>query len=133
MFHKEGYQIIMLTFVITVAIAILAEYKIDFQLLRIGIQIIVVFMLLLVLQFFRNPKRITPRNKNLLIAPVDGKVVIIEEVYEKEYFKDMRLQISIFMSPLNVHVTRYPMGGKVQFSKYHPGKYLVAWHPKSSE
>ena len=123
----------MLTFVITVAIAILAEYKIDFQLLRIGIQIIVVFMLLLVLQFFRNPKRITPRNKNLLIAPVDGKVVIIEEVYEKEYFKDMRLQISIFMSPLNVHVTRYPMGGKVQFSKYHPGKYLVAWHPKSSE
>ena len=84
MFHKEGYQIIMLTFVITVAIAILAEYKIDFQLLRIGIQIIVVFMLLLVLQFFRNPKRITPRNKNLLIAPVDGKVVIIEEVYEKE-------------------------------------------------
>jgi phosphatidylserine decarboxylase len=90
-------------------------------------------MLLLVLQFFRNPKRITPRNKNLLIAPVDGKVVIIEEVYEKEYFKDMRLQISIFMSPLNVHVTRYPMGGKVQFSKYHPGKYLVAWHPKSSE
>ncbi|MDC1217022.1 phosphatidylserine decarboxylase family protein [Flavobacteriaceae bacterium] len=133
MFHKEGYQIIMLTFVITVAIAILAEYKIDFQLLRVGIQIIVVFMLLLVLQFFRNPKRITPRNKNLLIAPVDGKVVIIEEVYEKEYFKDMRLQISIFMSPLNVHVTRYPMGGKVQFSKYHPGKYLVAWHPKSSE
>ena len=133
MFHKEAYQIIMLTFVITVAIAILAEYKIDFQLLRIGIQIIVVFMLLLVLQFFRNPKRITPRNKNLLIAPVDGKVVIIEEVYEKEYFKDMRLQISIFMSPLNVHVTRYPMGGKVQFSKYHPGKYLVAWHPKSSE
>ena len=123
----------MLTFVITVAIAILAEYKIDFQLLRIGIQIIVVFMLLLVLQFFRNPKRITPRNKNLLIAPVDGKVVIIEEVYEKEYFKDMRLQISIFMSPLNVHVTRYPMDGKVQFSKYHPGKYLVAWHPKSSE
>jgi phosphatidylserine decarboxylase len=90
-------------------------------------------MLLLVLQFFRNPKRITPRNKNLLIAPVDGKVVIIEEVYEKEYFKDMRLQISIFMSPLNVHVTRYPMDGKVQFSKYHPGKYLVAWHPKSSE
>ena len=133
MFHKEGYQIIMLTFVITVAIAILAEYKIDFQLLRVGIQIIVVFMLLLVLQFFRNPKRITPRNKNLLIAPVDGKVVIIEEVYEKEYFKDMRLQISIFMSPLNVHVTRYPMDGKVQFSKYHPGKYLVAWHPKSSE
>ena len=133
MFHKEGYQIIMLTFVITVAIAILAEYKIDFQLLRIGIQIIVVFMLLLVLQFFRNPKRITPRNKNLLIAPVDGKVVIIEEVYEKEYFKDMRLQISIFMSPLNVHVTRYTMDGKVQFSKYHPGKYLVAWHPKSSE
>jgi phosphatidylserine decarboxylase len=89
--------------------------------------------LVLVLQFFRNPKRVTPKNPKHLIAPVDGKVVIVEEVYEKEYFKDQRLQVSIFMSPLNVHVTRYTMSGKVNFSKYHPGKYLVAWHPKSSE
>jgi phosphatidylserine decarboxylase len=68
-----------------------------------------------------------------VLAPVDGKVVVIEEVFEKEYFKDKRLQISIFMSPINVHVTRYPIGGTVKYSKYHPGKFLVAWHPKSSE
>ncbi|MDA9305579.1 phosphatidylserine decarboxylase family protein [Flavobacteriaceae bacterium] len=133
MFHKEGYQIIMTTFVLTVAITVLAEYNIDLKLLKIGVQLLAVIMLILVLQFFRNPKRITPKNENHLIAPVDGKVVIIEEVFEKEYFKDKRLQVSIFMSPLNVHVTRYTMSGKVQFSKYHPGKYLVAWHPKSSE
>jgi len=90
-------------------------------------------LLLLVLQFFRNPKRTTPINEKHLISPVDGKVVIVEEVFEKEYFKDTRLQVSIFMSPLNVHVTRYAMSGTVKFSKYHPGKYLVAWHPKSSE
>ena len=133
MFHKEGYQIIMTTFVITAAIAVLAEYNINLPPLKIGIQLIALVLLVLVLQFFRNPKRVTPKNENQLIAQVDGKVVIIEEVFEKEYFKDKRLQVSIFMSPLNVHVTRYTMSGKVQFSKYHPGKYLVAWHPKSSE
>ena len=85
------------------------------------------------LQFFRNPKRETLVNENHIISPVDGKVVVIEEVFEKEYFKDKRLQVSIFMSPINVHVTRYAISGKVVFSKYHPGKYLVAWHPKSSE
>ena len=68
-----------------------------------------------------------------MLSPVDGKVVVIEEVFEKEYFKDKRLQVSVFMSPINVHVTRYPVGGNVTFSKYHPGKFLVAWHPKSSE
>ena len=133
MFHKEGYQIIMTTFVITAAIAVLAEYNINLPPLKIGIQLIALVLLVLVLQFFRNPKRVTPKNENQLIAPVDGKVVIIEEVFEKEYFKDKRLQVSIFMSHLNVHVTRYTMSGKVQFSKYHHGKYLVAWHPKSSE
>ena len=85
------------------------------------------------LQFFRNPKRYTPIDDTLLYAPVDGKVVVIEEVFEKEFFKEKKLQVSIFMSPLNVHVTRYCMSGKIVFSKYHPGKYLVAWHPKSSE
>ena len=88
--------------------------------------------MLLVLQFFRNPKRVTSLNERHIISPVDGKVVIVEEVYEKEYFKDKRVQVSIFMSPLNVHVTRYAICGSVVFSKYHPGKYLVAWHPKSS-
>ena len=81
---------------------------------------------------FRNPKRITSLNDGQIIAPVDGKVVAIEKVYEKEYFKDERIQISIFMSPINVHVTRYAASGTIEFSKYHPGKYLVAWHPKSS-
>ena len=89
--------------------------------------------LILVLQFFRNPKRAALESETQIIAPVDGKIVIIQEVEELEYFQDKRLQVSIFMSPLNVHVTRYPATGKIKFSKYHPGKYLVAWHPKSSE
>ena len=133
MFHKEGYQIIISSFILVAVIAVLAEYKISLEWLRMIVQVTVVILLILILQFFRNPKRITPINDKHLIAPVDGKVVIVEEVFEKEYFKDRRLQISIFMSPLNVHVTRYTMGGFVKFSKYHPGKYLVAWHPKSSE
>ena len=89
--------------------------------------------LLLILQFFRNPKRRTRLNELHVVSPVDGKVVVIEEVEEPEYFKDKRIQVSVFMSPINVHVTRYPIGGEVVFSKYHPGKYLVAWHPKASE
>jgi len=133
MFHKEGYRIIMNTFILVAAIALLAEYKIAVVGLKLLVQLTALILLVLVLQFFRNPKRVTPKNPKHLIAPVDGKVVIVEEVYEKEYFKDQRLQVTIFMSPLNVHVTRYTMSGKVNFSKYHPGKYLVAWHPKSSE
>jgi len=133
MFHKEGSQIIITSFILVVVIAVLAEYKISLEWLRMIVQATMVILLILILQFFRNPKRITPINDKHLIAPVDGKVVIVKEVFEKEYFNDMRLQISIFMSPLNVHVTRYTMSGFVKFSKYHPGKYLVAWHPKSSE
>ena len=133
MFHKEGYRIIMNTFILVALVTVLAEYKIFIEWLKILVQISVLVLLILVLQFFRNPKRTTPKNEKHLIAPVDGKVVIVEEVFEKEYFKDKRLQVSIFMSPLNVHVTRYIMSGIVNFSKYHPGKYLVAWHPKSSE
>ena len=133
MFHKEGYLIILNTFVINAAIAVLVEYNISIEWLKIIIQVTALILLILVLQFFRNPKRTTSKNEKHLIAPVDGKVVIVEEVFEKEYFKDKRIQISIFMSPLNVHVTRYTMSGIVNFSKYHPGKYLVAWHPKSSE
>ncbi len=96
------------------------------------IQIPLLVVLVLILQFFRNPKRHTHQNDQQVIAPVDGKVVVIEEVEETEYFKEKRLQVSIFMSPINVHVTRYPISGSVLFSKYHPGKYLVAWHPKAS-
>jgi phosphatidylserine decarboxylase len=97
-----------------------------------SVQITAVVFLIIVLQFFRNPKRLVSINDNHVIAPVDGKVVVIEEVFEPEYFKDQRLQVSIFMSPINVHVTRYPVNGLVKYSKYHPGKYLVAWHPKAS-
>ncbi len=89
-------------------------------------------MYILVVQFFRHPRRNTPEGENLIIAPADGKVVVIEEVEEPEFFKDKRLQVSIFMSPLNVHVNRYPTWGKVIYERYHPGQYLVAWHPKSS-
>jgi phosphatidylserine decarboxylase len=92
----------------------------------------ILIILAIILQFFRNPKRHTVINNNQIIAPVDGKVFVIEEVVESEYFNDKRRQISIFMSPLNVHVTRYPISGTIKFSKYHPGKYLVAWHPKAS-
>lgn len=133
MFHKEGYQIILTSFLITAVIVLGAEYGVSHPQLRLLIQVSCLVLLILVLQFFRNPKRVTPKNDLHVIAPVDGKVVVIEEVYEKEYFKAQRLQVSIFMSPLNVHVTRYAIGGEVSYSKYHPGKFLVAWHPKSSE
>ena len=133
MFHKEGYLIILNSFIIVAAITVLVEYNISVEWLKIIIQVAALILLVFILQFFRNPKRITSKNEKHLIAPVDGKVVIIQEVFEKEYFKDKRIQVSIFMSPLNVHVTRYTMSGLVNFSKYHPGKYLVAWHPKSSE
>ena len=133
MFHKEGYRIIINTFLLVTFFAVVAEYFISTNWIKMLIQITALVLFVLVLQFFRNPKRVTLKNDQQLISPVDGKVVIIQEVFEKEYFKDQRLQVSIFMSPLNVHVTLYPMSGIVRFSKYHPGKYLVAWHPKSSE
>ena len=132
MFHKEGYKIIFIATMIFAASLVLAGEFIDIAWLRMGIQIIVLFLFIIILQFFRNPARNITPNDNQIVAPVDGKVVVIEEVFEPEYFKDKRLQISIFMSPLNVHVTRYPVSGLVKFSKYHPGKFLVAWHPKAS-
>lgn len=133
MFHKEGFTIIIFSFLIATIVAVSAEYFIGQYWIKKGLQVIALALLILILQFFRNPKRVTEKNDQHIVSPVDGKVVVIEKVYEKEYFKDERLQVSIFMSPLNVHVTRYALGGEVTFSKYHPGKYLVAWHPKSSE
>jgi phosphatidylserine decarboxylase len=133
MFHKEGYKIIFITFVFVVVSYLLIDSFIDVSWLRTFIMIVLLVFLILILQFFRNPKRRTSLNDNQVLSPVDGKVVVIEEVFEKEYFKDKRLQVSVFMSPINVHVTRFPIGGHVVFSKYHPGKYLVAWHPKASE
>ena len=133
MFHKEGHKIIIISFLLSSIVTILIENFISNYNIKITIQTSVLFFFIMILQFFRNPKRKTKSNPNKIISPVDGKIVIIKEVYEKEYFKENKLQVSIFMSPINVHVTRYAISGKVVLSKYHPGKYLVAWHPKSSE
>ena len=132
MFHKEGYKIILASFFLTTLVVIITE-QITNSYLRNGIQIIALIEFILILQFFRNPKRKTKINKENIISSVDGKVVIVKKVFEKEYFNDERIQVSVFMSPLDVHVTRHPVSGLVKFSKYHPGKYLVAWLPKSSE
>ncbi|MCZ8229092.1 phosphatidylserine decarboxylase family protein [Flavobacterium sp.] len=133
MFHKEGTPSILLGTTFTAVVLLLSDYFISTNWIKMTIQIATLVFLIIILQFFRNPKRTVILNENQILAPVDGKVVVIEEVYEGEYFKDKRLQISIFMSPINVHVTRYGLSGIVKFSKYHPGKFLVAWHPKASE
>ena len=133
MFHREGHTIILIFLFAVIGDILILEYLLDDGFIKITLQIISIVILLLILQFFRNPVRNTIINEKHILSPVDGKIVTIEKVFEKEYFKEDRIQISIFMSPLNVHVTRYPMSGKVNYSKYHPGKYLVAWHPKSSE
>ena len=133
MFHKEGTPSILLGIIFSTGVLLLSEKFIDTNWIKMLVQISALLVLIIILQFFRNPKRTVVLNENHILAPVDGKVVVIEEVFEGEYFKDKRLQISIFMSPINVHVTRYPLSGIVKFSKYHPGKFLVAWHPKASE
>ncbi len=132
MFHKEGKTIILTTFFAVVAALLLSEYFISLTWVKLLVQVAALVILVLILQFFRNPKRLVTPNFDEILAPVDGKVVVIEEVEEPEYFKGKRRQVSIFMSPLNVHVTRYASSGTITYSKYHPGKYLVAWHPKSS-
>lgn len=133
-FHPEGSKIILISTLITV----LGIFGVDFLLhdhtiIRIIVQCTLLFLLIMILQFFRDPVRVADNSDNHVLAPVDGKVVVIEEVFEPEYFKDKRLMVSIFMSPINVHVTRYAVNGIVKYSKYHPGKFLVAWHPKASE
>lgn len=133
MFHKEGHKIIFITLVIVVGSFFLIDEFITNEWFRKGLMITTLAFYILILQFFRNPKRHTHANENHALSPVDGKVVVIEEVFENEVFKEKRIQVSVFMSPLNVHVTRYPIGGTISYSKYHPGKYLVAWHPKASE
>ena len=129
--HKEGYRIITVSIVCILAINLMV-FSFDIFWLNILIPIASFIVLVLILQFFRNPSRKVVARNNEIVAPADGKIVIIEEVQEVEYFKDKRIQVSIFMSPLNVHVNRYPLDGTVKYAKYHPGKYLVAWHPKSS-
>ena len=132
MFHKEGAKIIFGAVVFSVVALLLTDY-ISINWLRIVFQLFILLFLVLILQFFLNQKRNTQLNEQQVISSVDGKVVVIEEVEEPEFFKGKRRMVSVFMSPLNVHVTRYPISGEVVYSKYHPGKYLVAWHPKASE
>lgn len=134
MFHKEGHKIILISLILTIISFLLIDYFITETFwLRTVLMLLILVFLILILQFFRNPKRRTIKNDHHIVSPVDGKVVVIEEVYEKEYLKKQCIQLSVFMSPINVHVTRYPASGNITYSKYHPGKYLVAWHPKASE
>ena len=133
MFHKEGNASIAIAAIVVAGGYLLTDHFISVAWLQYTIYFALLFLLVIILQFFRNPNRKTTIGENHVVAPVDGKVVVIEEVYEPEYFRDKRIQVSIFMSPINVHVTRYGLSGIVKFSKYHPGKYLVAWHPKASE
>jgi len=134
MIHKEGRGLIIVSFLFLSLVNILLFKDLEniswlYYILSFGLLVIFI----LIVQFFRNPKRTTPIDPNKIYAPADGKVVIVKEVLENEYFKDKRIQVSIFMSPLNVHVNRNAISGVVSYFKYHAGKYLVAWHPKSSE
>lgn len=132
--HKEGYPTIAWTAIIVGIINLLSFYFISFDLPLVSalISVVTVGLLIFIISFFRIPRRTLTINENAIIAPADGKVVAIEEVQADEYFTDRRIQVSIFMSPLNVHVNRNPVTGDVVYSQYHKGKYLVAWHPKSS-
>jgi phosphatidylserine decarboxylase len=131
--HKEGYPTIALATVFSAIVIGIAYYFFpQFLIAKIFAYTLSAFVMIVVLQFFRNPGRNWTKNDNVLICPADGKVVVIEETEEPEYFKDKRIQVSIFMSPVNVHINRYPLNGIVKYAKYHAGKYLVAWHPKSS-
>ncbi len=131
--HKEGYRIIAWSFLIILIFNYVIHQYVDIYWLNWIFSILSLVAFMLIVYFFRFPSRHVKAKPNEVVAPVDGKVVVIEEVFEPEFFKDKRLQISIFMSPLNVHATRYPVSGKVIYSKYYKGKHLVAWHPKSSE
>lgn len=131
--HKEGTGTISLTIIgLLAANAALRYFLPEQEILHTLLLIVSLFLFVIVVQFFRKPTRTTPVNPKHVIAPADGKVVVIEEVVETEYFKGPRRQVSIFMSPLNVHINFNPISGIVTYAKYHAGKYLVAWHPKSS-
>ena len=131
--HKEGYKLITGAFILLLLLSLLI-YRIfnSIPLIYVPFSVAAFVFWLFIVCFFRSPKRIAEQNINHIIAPADGKIVVIEETTENEYFNEKRLQISIFMSPMNVHVNRYPVSGKVKYFKYHEGDYLVAWHPKSS-
>ena len=132
--HKEGYKPIAISVIIFSMLNLLSFYFISFYLPALSWLIFIALfgLLLFIISFFRIPNRQLTKDENKVVAPADGKVVVIEEMFDEEYFKDKRLQISIFMSPANVHVNRNPLSGEVVYNQYHKGKYLVAWNPKSS-
>lgn len=131
--HREGKNWVWGTFITVLLINFLVlNFRAEHDWITVLVLIVTLVFFLLILQFFRYPKRNITRNENYVIAPADGKVVVIERTEESEYYKDKRFQVSIFMSPINVHANWYPMSGKIKFLRYHKGKYLVAWHPKAS-
>lgn len=131
--HKEGYKVLFVLLIVLFALNWAVYYFFpESSLAQNSVILASVIFYLLILQFFRNPIFSITQNTKHVLAPADGKVVVIEETEEPEYLKGRRKQVSIFMSPVNVHVNRMPVAGKISFFKYHPGKYLVAWHPKSS-
>ena len=134
MFHKEGFNLIILFFILVASDVIMIEVLFDdSSSLKSILQIFSLIIFVFILWFFRNPKRNIIKNPELILSPADGKVIAIKEVDELEYFNDKKIQISIFLSPLDIHVNRYPVSGEILYSKYHKGEYLVAWHPKSSD
>lgn len=131
--HKEGTPTIIITLIFIALVNFLVHHFFgEYEVVKIIFYILSLVLLYIILQFFRSPQRHTVLSEKNIIAPADGKVVVIEEVEEPEYFKDKRIQVSIFMSPFNVHINRNPISGQVKYVKYHKGLYLVAWHPKSS-
>jgi len=133
MFHKEGHRIIIASFFFTISVIISSDILIGSENIKIILQLSFLIIYSSVLWFFRNPKRKIVIDNDKVLSPADGKIVNIEKVKENEFFQDERIRISIFLSITNVHVTRFPISGKIIYNKYHPGKYLVAWHSKSSE
>lgn len=131
-FHKEGIPSLIIVLIIDSLLISLSLYIDNHPILDYFIILVAVFLFIIILQFFRNPIRKLIRNERAIVAPADGKIVVIEKTFESEFLKTECLQISIFMSPLNVHINRYPISGKVIYYQYHPGKKLVAWNPKSS-
>ncbi len=131
--HKEGWQILIVLLILLVALnLIIFQFFGEHSLLKYLVLAGSVILFLFVLQFFRHPEILSPVNERHVLAPADGKVVVVEKTIEPEYLNDERIQISIFMSPVDVHVNRSPVSGEIIYFKYHPGRYLVAWHPKSS-
>jgi len=130
--HRQGHKIIAFLFIVYIAVVFAVFNYINNLIISLPAVVILSFLMLLIVWFFRIPRRTLKEDDNLIYSPADGKIVAIEETREQEYFGDNRIQISVFMSPLNVHVNYYPVSGTIDYLKYHKGKYLVAWHPKSS-